>query len=251
MSYDLPTKRVFYLVVTGVNCSKNALVKDRLFQSFCRSEDNNITRRPFADPFFIRALITHESLNDLKPVMTALRTHLYDQLDEVDAYAKKPSDRRKLEKFTTELHMVSQDADSLLASSNTAIMVSDRMLEAYQVIQPLLFAQFKYDEYHKTADALAYLRHSAQTHKRWLTSYKNRKDIVMNLVFNLVTQQDAYTNILIAQEAKRDGPSMKIIAALTTFFLPASFVATIFGVAFFNYQDRYSVWRQIPGYMLQ
>ncbi|KAK6335172.1 hypothetical protein TWF718_010609 [Orbilia javanica] len=237
MSYDLPTKRVFYFVVTGVDCPKNALVKDRLFQSFCRGEDNNAAKRSFADPFFIHTLISHESLNDLKPVMTVLRTHLYDQLDEVDAYAKQPSDRRKLEKLTTELHMVSQDADSLLASSDMAIMVSDRMLESHQLIQQLLFAQFKYDEYHKTADALAYLRHSAQTHKRWLTSYKNRKDIAMNLVFNLVTQQDAYTNILIAQEAKRDGSSMKIIAALTTFFLPATFVATIFGMAFFDYQD--------------
>ncbi|KAK6511787.1 hypothetical protein TWF481_000693 [Arthrobotrys musiformis] len=236
MSYDVPAQRVFYLVVTGVNCPKNALVKDRLFQSFCRSEDNNLAQRSFGDPFFIHTLISHESLNDLKPVMTVLRTHLYDQLDEVDAYAKKPSDRRKLEKLTTKLHMVSQDADSLLASSDMAIMVSDRMLEAHQVLQPLLFAQFKYDEYHKTADSLAYLRHSAQTHKRWLTSYKNRKDIAMNLVFNLVTQQDAYTNILIAQEAKRDGSSMKIIAALTTFFLPATFVATIFGMAFFDFE---------------
>ncbi|KAK6510483.1 hypothetical protein TWF506_009589 [Arthrobotrys conoides] len=237
MSYDLPAKRVFYLIVTGVNCSKTAFVKDRLFQTFCRNEDNKIAQRSFGDPFFIHTLIFHESLNELKPVMAVLRTHLYDQLDEVDAYAKEPSDRRKLEKLTTELHVVSRDADSLLASSDMAIMVSDRMLEAHKVIQPLLFTQFKYEEYHKTADALAHLRDSAQTHKRWLTSYKNRKDIAMNLVFNLVTQQDAYTNILIAQEAKRDGSSMKIIAALTTFFLPATFVATIYGMAFFDFQD--------------
>ncbi|KAF3932934.1 hypothetical protein ABW20_dc0101306 [Dactylellina cionopaga] len=235
MSYDIPAKRVFYLVVTGVDCPKNALVKERLFQTFCREEDHNVARRSFADPFFIHTLISHESLNDLKPVMTVLRTNLYDQLDEVDAYAKKPSDRRKLEKLTTELHQISQDADSLLASSDMAIMVCDRMLESHQIVQSLLFNEAKYDEYHKTSDALSFLKYSAQTHKRWLGSYKNRKDIAMNLVFNLVTQQDAYTNILIAREAKRDGSSMKTIAALTTFFLPATFVATIFGMSFFDY----------------
>ncbi|KAF3928202.1 hypothetical protein AA313_de0206485 [Arthrobotrys entomopaga] len=236
MSFDTPTKRTFYLIVNGTNCPKNALVQDRLLQTFCRNEDYTIAKRTFADPFYVHTLIAHESLNDLKPVMTVLRTNLYDQLDEVDAYAKKPSDRRKLEKLTTELHQISQDADSLLASADMAIMVSDRMLESHRSIQPLLFADSKYDEYHKTADALSYLRYSAETHKRWLTSYKNRKDIAMNLVFNLVTQQDAYTNIVIAREAKRDGTSMKIIAALTTFFLPGTFVATIFGMSFFSYQ---------------
>ncbi|EPS40863.1 hypothetical protein H072_5247 [Dactylellina haptotyla CBS 200.50] len=246
MTFDIQARRTFYLVVTGVNCSKTALVKDRLFQTFCRNEDHNLSRRSFEDPFFIHTLIAHESLNDLKPVMTVLRTNLYDQLDEVDAYAKKPSDRRKLEKLTTELHEISQNADSLLASADMAIMVSDRMLESHQIIQQQLFAFSKYDEYHKTADALSYLRYSAQTHKRWLTSYKNRKDIAMNLVYNLVTQQDAYTNILIAREAKRDGASMKIIAALTTFFLPATFVATIFGMSFFDFQSGvYSVSKNI------
>ncbi|EWC48381.1 hypothetical protein DRE_02150 [Drechslerella stenobrocha 248] len=236
MSYDIPIKRTFYLVVTGVNCPKTTLVKDRLFQSFCQNQDHHIARRSFADPFFIHTLISHESLNDLKPVMTVLRTHLYDQLDEVDAYARKPSDRGSLEKLTTELHKISQDADSLLASADMAIMVTDRMLESHQLVRHL-FTYAKYDEYNKIEAALSFLRHSAQSNKRWMESYKNRKDIAMNLVFNLVTQQDAYTNILIAREAKRDGSSMKIIAALTTFFLPATFVATLFGMAFFDFSD--------------
>lgn len=87
-------------------------------------------------------------------------------------------------------------------------------------------------------DALAYLIQSLDSQKRWLQSYKSRKDIAMNLVFNLVTQQDAETSTSIARDTKADSSSMKTIAVLTMVFLPATTVSSFFGMAFFNLSEQ-------------
>jgi hypothetical protein len=64
-----------------------------------------------------------------------------------------------------------------------------------------------------------------QKQKTWFLNYKNRKDSTMRLVYNLVTQHDAASNIQLAAGMKRDSTSMKAIAALTMIFLPGTFTA--------------------------
>lgn len=49
-----------------------------------------------------------------------------------------------------------------------------------------------------------------------------------------MTQQDASTSTTIAREAKADGNSMKVIAALTMVFLPGTFLSSVFGMAALN-----------------
>jgi hypothetical protein len=44
-------------------------------------------------------------------------------------------------------------------------------------------------------------------------------------LFNLIAQQDSAANIEIAAASQRDGSAMKVIAVLTTLFLPGTFVA--------------------------
>ncbi|KAL8946946.1 MAG: hypothetical protein Q9222_006724 [Ikaeria aurantiellina] len=70
---------------------------------------------------------------------------------------------------------------------------------------------------------------------------RNRIRIQLSVVANFIAQNDGRTNIAIAEasrriafETKRDSDAMKTIAALTMVFLPATFVATIFGMAFFT-----------------
>lgn len=79
----------------------------------------------------------------------------------------------------------------------------------------------------RLADSSAYIRASMEKYKMWFTSYKNRKDTTMSLVYNLVSQQNAANNMLIAEHMKKDSSSMNVIAALTMFFLPG----TIFAVS--------------------
>lgn len=74
-------------------------------------------------------------------------------------------------------------------------------------------------------DALRHILRSLQRTIFWLLTYKARKDTVMNLVFNLVTQMDSATNQEISRDMKRDSSYMNAIAILTISFLPCTAVA--------------------------
>ncbi|KAK5058903.1 hypothetical protein LTR84_011167 [Exophiala bonariae] len=71
-----------------------------------------------------------------------------------------------------------------------------------------------------------------------------RIQVQQNVLFNLIAQDDNTLNRGIAEDSrqlaeasKRDSSAMKIIAFLTTLFLPATFVATFFGMPLFNWNE--------------
>lgn len=77
----------------------------------------------------------------------------------------------------------------------------------------------------RAADTIEFVIRSLEKQEMWFLNYKNRKDGMMSLVFNLVTQQDAANGMEIAADTKRDSTSMNAIAALTMVFLPGTFTA--------------------------
>jgi Mg2+ and Co2+ transporter CorA len=85
---------------------------------------------------------------------------------------------------------------------------------------------------------LDHLVGSPESQKRWLQSYKSREDITMNLVFNLVTQQNSETSMIIALDTKDDSATMKIIAVFTIVFLPATGTASFSAMNFFERSDK-------------
>ncbi|KAI1088781.1 hypothetical protein F5B19DRAFT_469884 [Rostrohypoxylon terebratum] len=169
--------------------------------------------------------------------ITQLRHKLYDVHAVVSEYSKKPFDRSslKLKDMTEQLHKISQDADSLLASAEMGSMVAIHSENSRMTLQKELGASTAFAN-SNDGDALAYLVQSLEAQKRWISSYQSRKDIAMNLVFNLVTQQDSETSTDIARDTKEDSASMKVIAVLTMIFLPATAVSGFFGIhlAFFS-----------------
>ncbi|KAF8537354.1 hypothetical protein BDD12DRAFT_911533 [Trichophaea hybrida] len=217
MAYDIPQGCATYFVVSEENYASNETVKERLSETFKPEMSESLSAN---DPFMLHVMVAHESLIQSKSVTTDLRYKLYDQLDKVDEYAAAPSaHRRNLETLTTSLHIISQNADSLIASADMAATIADLMSSAHDRFvtahrgDPNALSSNKSIE---ISDSIRYLLNSIRAEKRWLLSYKNRKDIAMNLVvFNLVTQQDSQTNLAIALDTKRDSKSMNVIAALT------------------------------------
>ncbi|KAL1311564.1 hypothetical protein AAFC00_001682 [Neodothiora populina] len=59
-------------------------------------------------------------------------------------------------------------------------------------------------------------------------SNEKRLSNEINLMFNLITQRDS-------KAVQNDSAAMKAIAVVTTLFLPATFLAAIFGMTFFDY----------------
>ncbi|KAK3934432.1 hypothetical protein QBC46DRAFT_399813 [Diplogelasinospora grovesii] len=77
-----------------------------------------------------------------------------------------------------------------------------------------------------------------ESHLRQLETFdaiRDRMQAQQNVLFNLISQQDNSLNIEIAAASKRDSSSMKVIAILTTLFLPATFLSTLFAMPLFDW----------------
>ena len=146
--------------------------------------------------------------------------------------------------MTINLQIISKDVNKLLGDIDVASRNLARAHEALGCLDqqsahttshpakissgfpfPVSSASLKMDVHRHPFDTLQYLSSSMDKQKMWLHNYRDRKDIAMNLVFNLVTQQDAANNIGISKEMKRDSTSMNGIALMTMVFLPGTFTS--------------------------
>ena len=155
-------------------------------------------------------------------LIVSLQLRAVDELS-----AQKTANRKGLADVTIELQIISKDVNKLMSDVDVASRNLARMQETLvRLDQTAGMALSPHSSYrHQVADKLEYLCCSMDKQKMWLRNYADRKDIAMNLVFNLVTQQDAANNIEIAKEMKKDSSSMNGIALLTMIILPGTFTS--------------------------
>lgn len=180
MMHELATKNTTYLIVCNKQHARLQDIQKRLVEVLGQTEAADAT-----DPFMLHLLVVHETFLDAKSVITPLRYQLYDQLDRVDKYAQEPSLQRlkaELEDMTIRLHVVSQELDSMTASADMTGMIVRRLLSGHERYQKSMQAHGIADATTRTTDALHWLAESVESQRRWLLSYKSRKDIAMNLV---------------------------------------------------------------------
>jgi hypothetical protein len=198
MTHSLPSQSTTYVVVSSPSQARNEVVKERLSDMFRPQTDlSPNTSVLLSDPFMLHIVITHEAFRDAKSVITNMRYKLYDALDNVDEYFQRAANHRSraaLERLTIQLHVVSQDTDSMTASADMAGMILRRITTAYQRYTDSVQARDKKDGLMKIFDAISYLSMSIESQKRWLNSYKSRKDIAMNLVRRLFSRTKVTTN---------------------------------------------------------
>jgi len=189
MTHDLIHQTTTYMVVCGHQQASNTRVREILTDIFrVQPDGSHLSKVHLPDPFELHLIIMHEALLDAKSVITAMRGRLYDALDLVDSYSKQPANQRSrgtLENLTLQLHVVSQDTDSMAASADMAAMIVRRIAEAHGRYAKSLENDQKRDMLMGTSDAISYLSTSIESQMRWLKSYKSRKDIAMNLVGHL------------------------------------------------------------------
>ncbi|KAF2443866.1 hypothetical protein P171DRAFT_495744 [Karstenula rhodostoma CBS 690.94] len=234
MTHSYEDRATTYIVACDKHQSRLDIVKERLSDILAAGSANGKFLSDSFNPFFLHLLITQEVFLDAVPEITKLRHQLYGALDRVDEYAAKTEserEKKELEDLTIKLHIVSQESDRMYANVSMSSMILQRMIRAHDRYQDSVSKDAsKKDSVVKTDDALHYMFDSIESQQRWLNSYKSRKDIAMNLVFNLVTQQDSSTSTTIAREAKADGSAMRTIATLTMVFLPGTFVSSVFSM---------------------
>lgn len=177
------------------------------------------------------------------PASLIITVHV-PKLRAVDELSLQESANRKgLADVTIELQIISKDVNKLISDTDVASRNLVKTQEALarfdqsharsctsrRVSSSFPFPSFPPPVYEnlrqQLIDILEYLYSSMDKQKMWLHNYRDRKDIAMSLVFNLVTQQDAANNMKIATEMKRDSSSMNGIALLTMIFLPGTFTS--------------------------
>ncbi|KAL9135547.1 MAG: hypothetical protein Q9175_003255 [Cornicularia normoerica] len=161
---------------------------------------------------------------------TTLRHRLYDQLDVVDDDNDKNAKEGKTELalnrdafrgMTKNLHMILQDADVLVSSAEMGTLVVKRRAAAPAYLKSMSDSSSQ-QGYDQVEDMLGHLKHSLQSRLK---------------VAERLTQPDSETNISIARATKDDSSAMKIIAASTMIFLPATAVSGLCGMVFFHNQN--------------
>jgi hypothetical protein len=182
MTHNLTDYTTSYLVMTDRTQARLGDVRRRILSSFTSGGPSDTK-----DPFMIHCLVLHEIFLDAKnSVILLLKKRLFDQLQRVQKYSAQPSrerERTELESMTIQLHVISQEIDSMTANVEMTTMIVRCMQLAHKRFCALLGAkQLIKDSNTKITDALKYLLESAESQKRWLISYKSRKDIGLNLV---------------------------------------------------------------------
>ncbi|KAH1975545.1 hypothetical protein KXW88_009577 [Aspergillus fumigatus] len=192
------------------------------------------TRILLDDPFDLAVILSTLNFEASKYHAQRFRRYMWTQINKVDDHLAglETNDRRKLGELTKELQIISQNADSHLGNADVAIITATGIRTAHARLHEAMGSPARVFE--RASDSITYVIESMQKQKIWFLNYKNRKDSTMALVYNLVTQQDAASNIQLAASMKRDSTSMNAIAALTMVFLPGTFIATILDIGSFN-----------------
>lgn len=99
------------------------------------------------------------------------------------------------------------------------------------------------------AEASRYIRQHAISRARLTSqlftqakSWEHKSVLVVQGLFSLITQRDQNQNLrigrdthILARESKRDSTAMKAIAIVTMFFLPGTFLSSLFSIEFFDW----------------
>lgn len=187
------------------------------------------------DPFDIHVILSTLSFESSKfhfgRFQRFMCAHINKVEDHLDGFVT--GDQAKLGDLTKQLQIISQNSDAHIGNADVAIITATAIQNAHSRLVPLLPRSSPFI-YQRADGSISYVIASMEKQKMWFLNYKQRKDSIMSLFYNLVTQQDAANNIQIAHSMKQDSTSMNAIAALTMVFLPGTFAGTLVGAGVFG-----------------
>ncbi|KAF2271805.1 uncharacterized protein EI97DRAFT_243409 [Westerdykella ornata] len=156
---------------------------------------------------------------------------------------------------TRQLHDLSKDWYTLeqdIWAYNSQIRFLKESLDIYLSKLSDPSVDWMVDKFSTTGESFEVLQSQAESLSRWITVYRERTAVQINLLFNLASQRESHTSTEIAQstakvaeQTQRDSSSMITIAAVTMAFLPGTFICAILSTTFFDFGvDGLSVSRQ-------
>lgn len=161
------------------------------------------------------------------------------QLHEGSIFEITDSDR--FSKYVQLLHKMSRSLITLEHNNERDTSNIDHLLYDHSRLSRLAKrhhskARMNTDCHDRVRDDLLALRDFCDDRHRRILNLRQRTDNFITLLYNLITGHDSTVNLQIAtqsariaRDARKDSMSMKIIAAVTLIYLPATFVCSLFG----------------------
>lgn len=87
-------------------------------------------------------------------------------------------------------------------------------------------------------ELLAYNANVATALEGIVSQLQKRMELQLSILYSFTSQSDNRINERIATNSGRDSTSMKILALISAFFLPGTFVATLFSMSMFQWQSN-------------
>lgn len=236
MRYDA-VKNLTYYIISAPKSEECVKSFQNLLNLVCKDRGNRSNHALFQHPLEAHILLSKILCESSQGYINLFRQSMFAQLRAVDELSSQETANRKgLADVTIELQIISKDVNKLISDIDVESRNLAKMEEALSRLDQICNTTLSVPSIHRQqlVDTLQYLISSMDKQKMWLHNYRDRKDIAMSLVFNLVTQQDAANNIRIAKEMRRDSSSMNGIALLTMVFLPGTFTSTILGAGLYS-----------------
>lgn len=198
-------------------------------------------------PFSLHAVILFQSLaarsaqiDDLYRRLLWIETQIYQ------GSIFQGTDSEKFIRYIQLSHKLSRNLITLEHRNERDRSHIEKLLEDHKRLRRLIKQsspnppkQIDMNTHEHVRDSLLSLKDLAHDQDRQIVNAQRKTQLFITLLYNLITGHDSGINLRIASEtakvaheAKKDSTSMKIIAGVTMFYLPATFVCSLFGTNF-------------------
>ncbi|KAF2735085.1 hypothetical protein EJ04DRAFT_492412 [Polyplosphaeria fusca] len=234
--HDVQRDLTVYLISHKPNDTVIKSLRELLNSTIRHTVKDHITKVLVESPFDLHVTISNLNFECSKWHVARYRRlqwNVVNQADDILAGVV-TSDRSRLKELNKQLQVVSQNVDSHLANVEVFLFTSRAIRTMAQMERDTRPKGRGGKTRQRTLDIIEYVISSMEKQRKWFQNYKGRKDSTMQLVFSLVTQQDALNNIELSSDMKKDSTSMNAIAGLTMVFLPGTFTASVLSAGIFQ-----------------
>ena len=146
--------------------------------------------------------------------------------------------------MTIALHSVFVQSTFIANSCNWAREYLNFLLALETDLQVEITGQRSWPEPQDLKDIILFYKSMLRGQTSNFDTFKSRANLQVNLLYNIINQQDSIQNRwdsrltqLIARSTKQDSTSMTTFTFITALFLPGTFIATLFGMSMFHWQQ--------------
>lgn len=199
---------------------------------------DSLVARELADPFWVYHKLL-DLILDLNDQSIWKFRDCVRPIEQSDEHTRKAPDYRHLHNLARHAIHIAE----VLSVTCETIQRINAQHRAWVAARPRSTKPLRGHAFIKSVEErLAFYEQTISSFRHRMLSTKDRLSNEINLSFNRIAQLDAVQTLQISGKSLEDSRTMKKIAFLSFFFLPATFVSAIFSTSFFNFSPEARRW---------